>query len=118
MSENNLKMSSSPHIRSKATTSNIMMLVAIALLPASAFGVWNFGLPAFGMLVTTTVVAVLTASGHILNLLLIDSEYTLLLQLYFFLLYLHNILYTRNVYFHICISNLHVFQISLVPDQI
>ena len=37
MSENNLKMSSSPHIRSKATTSNIMMLVAIALLPASAF---------------------------------------------------------------------------------
>ena len=53
-------MSSSPHIRSKATTSNIMMLVAIALLPASAFGVWNFGLPAFGMLVTTTVVAVLT----------------------------------------------------------
>lgn len=60
MSENNLKMSSSPHIRSKATTSNIMMLVAIALLPASAFGVWNFGLPAFGMLVTTTVVAVLT----------------------------------------------------------
>ena len=57
MSENNLKMSSSPHIRSKATTSNIMMLVAIALLPASAFGVWNFGLPAFGMLVTTTVVA-------------------------------------------------------------
>ena len=60
MSENNLKMSSSPHIRSKATTSNIMLLVAIALLPASAFGVWNFGLPAFGMLVTTTVVAVLT----------------------------------------------------------
>lgn len=53
-------MSSSPHIRSKATTSNIMLLVAIALLPASAFGVWNFGLPAFGMLVTTTVVAVLT----------------------------------------------------------
>ncbi len=53
MSENNLKMSSSPHIRSKATTSNIMMLVAIALLPASAFGVWNFGLPAFGMLVTS-----------------------------------------------------------------
>ena len=37
-----------------------ILLVAIALLPASAFGVWNFGLPAFGMLVTTTVVAVLT----------------------------------------------------------
>ena len=60
MSENKLKMSSSPHIRSKATTSNIMLMVTIALLPAAAFGVWNFGLPAFGMLVTTTVTAVLT----------------------------------------------------------
>ncbi|MCI8320152.1 MAG: RnfABCDGE type electron transport complex subunit D [Dorea sp.] len=53
-------MSSSPHIRSKVTSSNIMLMVAIALLPASAFGVWNFGLPALGMLVTTTLAAVLT----------------------------------------------------------
>lgn len=37
-----------------------MLMVAIALLPASAFGVWNFGLPALGMLVTTTLAAVLT----------------------------------------------------------
>ncbi len=36
-------MSSSPHIRSKVTTSNIMLMVDIALLPASAFGVYNFG---------------------------------------------------------------------------
>ena len=34
--------------------------VTIALLPASAFGVWNFGLPALGMLITTTLAAVLT----------------------------------------------------------
>ncbi len=60
MSENKFKMSSSPHIRSKVTSSNIMLMVAIALLPASAFGVWNFGLPALGMLVTTTLAAVLT----------------------------------------------------------
>ncbi|MCI9168935.1 MAG: RnfABCDGE type electron transport complex subunit D [Dorea sp.] len=53
-------MSSSPHIRSKVTSSNIMLMVTIALLPASAFGVWNFGLPALGMLVTTTLAAVLT----------------------------------------------------------
>ncbi len=60
MSELNLKMSSSPHIRSKATSGKIMLMVVIALLPASAFGVWNFGLPALGMLVTTTAAAVLT----------------------------------------------------------
>lgn len=60
MSENKFKISSSPHIRSKVTSSNIMLMVTIALLPASAFGVWNFGLPALGMLVVTTLAAVLT----------------------------------------------------------
>ncbi len=60
MSENKFKMSSSPHIRSKVTSSNIMLMVTIALLPASAFGVWNLGLPALGMLITTTLAAVLT----------------------------------------------------------
>ena len=54
------KMSSSPHIRSKATTGNIMLYVIIALLPASAFGVINFGIPALLMLITTTATAVLT----------------------------------------------------------
>lgn len=60
MSENKFKLSSSPHIRDKVTSGNIMLMVVIALLPASAFGVWNFGMPAFIMLVTTTVTAVLT----------------------------------------------------------
>ena len=54
------KMSSSPHIRSKATTGNIMLYVIIALLPASAFGVYNFGISALLMLITTTATAVLT----------------------------------------------------------
>ncbi|MCF2668677.1 MULTISPECIES: RnfABCDGE type electron transport complex subunit D [Lachnospiraceae] len=53
-------MSSSPHIRSKDTTSSIMMWVTIALLPASAFGVWNFGLSALIMLISTTAASVLT----------------------------------------------------------
>ena len=60
MSENKFKMSSSPHIRSKVTSRNILLMVTIALLPASALGVWNFGLPALGMLITTTLAAVLT----------------------------------------------------------
>ena len=60
MSENKLKMSSSPHIRSKVTSANIMLYVTIALLPASAFGVWNFGVSALVMLICTTASSVLT----------------------------------------------------------
>lgn len=37
-----------------------MLMVAIALLPAAAFGVYNFKLPALIMLISTTVSAVLT----------------------------------------------------------
>lgn len=37
-----LKVSSNPHIRDKDSTSGIMMDVIIALLPATAFGVYNF----------------------------------------------------------------------------
>lgn len=60
MSENNYKLSSSPHIRDKVTSSNIMLMVVIALLPASAFGVYNFGIPALIVLISTTVSAVFT----------------------------------------------------------
>ncbi len=60
LSENKLKMSSSPHIRSKTTSGNIMLMVAVALLPAAAFGVYNFKLPALIMLISTTASAVLT----------------------------------------------------------
>ncbi|WP_416386689.1 RnfABCDGE type electron transport complex subunit D [Claveliimonas bilis] len=37
-----------------------MLMVVIALLPASAFGVYNFGVPALLMLISTTAAAVLT----------------------------------------------------------
>ena len=39
-------ISSSPHIRAKDTSAKIMLYVIIALLPASIFGVYNFGLRA------------------------------------------------------------------------
>ena len=42
------------------TTSKIMLMVVIALLPASAFGIYNFGVPALIMLISTTASAVLT----------------------------------------------------------
>lgn len=59
MSEN-YNISSSPHIRSKITTGNIMLCVVIALLPATAFGIYNFGIPALTVILTTTASAVLT----------------------------------------------------------
>ena len=37
-----LKVSASPHVRSKATTSDIMFDVVIALVPATAFGLYIF----------------------------------------------------------------------------
>ena len=43
---NLMKVSSNPHIRSRVTTSNIMLAVVIALLPAAGFGIYNFGLDA------------------------------------------------------------------------
>ena len=39
-----LNVSSNPHVRSKASTQNIMLTVVIALLPAFGFGVFNFGI--------------------------------------------------------------------------
>ena len=58
--ENSFNISSSPHIRSKVTSGNIMLMVVIALLPATFFGVYNFGLPALIMMVSTTAASVLT----------------------------------------------------------
>ncbi len=55
-----LKVSSNPHIRSKDTTAHIMQYVVIALLPATAFGVYNFGLHALLMILTTVATTVLT----------------------------------------------------------
>lgn len=57
---NLMKVSSNPHIRSKVTTSNIMLAVVIALLPAAGFGIYNFGLGALILIAVTVAATVLT----------------------------------------------------------
>ena len=37
-----LHVSSNPHVRDKMTTSKIMQLVVLALLPTTLFGIYNF----------------------------------------------------------------------------
>lgn len=57
----NLHVSSSPHIRDRIKSSNIMLMVVIALLPASVFGIWNFRHEnAWILVVVTTAAAVLS----------------------------------------------------------
>lgn len=54
------KVSSNPHIRSKATTSQIMLAVIIALMPATGYGVYNFGIRALLVVLATIASTVLT----------------------------------------------------------
>ena len=53
-------VSASPHTRDTVTTGRIMADVAIALIPASAFGVYYFGLNAFVVLCVSMLTCVLT----------------------------------------------------------
>lgn len=55
-----MKVSSNPHVRSKTTTSSIMLAVVIALLPAAGFGIYNFGLDALILILVTVASTVLT----------------------------------------------------------
>lgn len=55
-----MNVSSNPHVRSKATTSGIMLSVVAALLPAAGFGVYNFGWRAL-MLLCICVVSCVAA---------------------------------------------------------
>ncbi len=55
-----MKVSSNPHIRSKATTAGIMGAVVLALMPATLFGVYNFGLHALIVILVTVASTVLT----------------------------------------------------------
>lgn len=47
------QVSSSPHVRAKDSTSRVMLYVIIALLPASLFGIWNFGYRALILILVT-----------------------------------------------------------------
>ena len=58
-------VSSSPHVRSKDTTSRIMLYVILALLPTSIFGIYNFGYKALVLILVT--IASCLASEWIFN---------------------------------------------------
>jgi len=47
------QVSSSPHVRAKDSTSRVMLYVIIALLPATLFGIWNFGMHALLLILVT-----------------------------------------------------------------
>ncbi len=55
-----MNVSANPHIRSKDSTTKIMLLVIIALLPAPGFGIYYFGLNAAILVCTSVATCVLT----------------------------------------------------------
>lgn len=55
-----MKVSSNPHIRSKTTTNGIMLAVVAALMPATGFGIYNFGIRALAVILVTVASTVLT----------------------------------------------------------
>ncbi len=58
--ENRFIVSSSPHIRSHESTGRIMRDVVIALLPATAAGIYYFGMGALKVIIVSIVAAVAT----------------------------------------------------------
>ena len=57
---NQLNVSSSPHVRSKISTGTVMYDVILALMPATFFGVFHFGLHAFLVIAMSILSAVAT----------------------------------------------------------
>lgn len=55
-----LHVSSSPHIRSRIKTENIMRLVVISLMPATLVGIYNFGLRALLLVLISIATCVAT----------------------------------------------------------
>jgi RnfABCDGE-type electron transport complex D subunit len=55
-----LNVSASPHVRSNVSTNSIMRDVALALVPASLFGIYNFGFDALLVILVTIATCVLT----------------------------------------------------------
>ena len=54
-----MKISSSPHIRDKETTTNLMGQVIVALMPATIFGIYNFGINAFWVIMISILSCVI-----------------------------------------------------------
>ncbi len=61
--EQTMKISSSPHIRDKETTTNIMGQVIVFLMPATIFGVYNFGVRALVTVLITVISCVIFEAG-------------------------------------------------------
>ena len=59
MEEKLLNVSSSPHVRDKSSTKSIMRDVVIALMPTTLVGLYNFGVRALLVILTTCVTCVL-----------------------------------------------------------
>lgn len=59
-----LHISSSPHVRSKVSTSGIMGTVLLALLPAALFGIYNFGPHALLLILISMAACVATEAVY------------------------------------------------------
>ncbi len=59
-----LHISSSPHVRSKVSTSGIMGTVLLALLPAALFGIYNFGPNALLLILISMATCVATEAVY------------------------------------------------------
>ena len=59
-----LHISSSPHVRSKVSTSGIMGTVLLALLPAALFGIYNFGPHALLLILISMATCVATEAVY------------------------------------------------------
>lgn len=57
--EQTMTISSSPHIRDKETTTNLMGQVIVALMPATIFGIYNFGIHALSVILVSIVSCVI-----------------------------------------------------------
>ena len=55
-----LNVSSSPHVRTQTTTKGIMYDVAIAMIPAAAYGVYQFGIKALLIILVTVAACMLS----------------------------------------------------------
>lgn len=55
-----LNVSSGPHVRDRLTTGKIMGIVLLALMPASGYGIWHFGVNAAVLIVVSVAACVLT----------------------------------------------------------
>lgn len=56
----NLRISTAPHIHHPVTTQRLMLYVLLALLPATVFGVFAFGLPALTLILVSCATAVVS----------------------------------------------------------